>query len=152
MQRSRPEIAGRYADLARYVRTESGRHEFPSPAEIPSLMGDFARWLGAAAAVPDTAFEAHLRLVTVHPFNDGNGRVARLVMNLILLRGGYPPVAVRLEDRAVYIRSLQEAQGGQVAVSFHHLLYARLDETLDEYLEILSGSKGVPDLPIQSSE
>src|ERR1700688_426029 len=36
MQRSRPDIAGRYADLARYVRTETGRHDFPSPAEIPA--------------------------------------------------------------------------------------------------------------------
>src|SRR5207248_5776764 len=45
MQRSAPEIAGRYADLPRYVRTETGRHTFPSPAEVPALMGDFSRWL-----------------------------------------------------------------------------------------------------------
>src|SRR5258708_27266785 len=50
VQRSRPDIAGRYADLARYVRTESGRHEFPSPAEISALMGNFAPWLGTAPA------------------------------------------------------------------------------------------------------
>jgi len=42
MQRSAPEIAGQYADLPRYVRTETGRHSFPSPAEVPALMGDFA--------------------------------------------------------------------------------------------------------------
>ncbi|HVY92751.1 MAG TPA: hypothetical protein VHA14_08380, partial [Bryobacteraceae bacterium] len=46
VQRSAPEIAGRYADLPRYVRTESGRWTFPSPTEIPALMNDFARWLG----------------------------------------------------------------------------------------------------------
>src|SRR5258706_15590367 len=40
VQRSRPEIAGQYADLVRYVRTETGRYELPSPAEIPPLMGD----------------------------------------------------------------------------------------------------------------
>lgn len=44
----RPDIAGRCAELARYVRTESGRHDFPSPTEISALMGDFAKWLGAA--------------------------------------------------------------------------------------------------------
>src|ERR1035438_3559261 len=49
MQRSGPDIAGRYADLSRYVRTETGRHAFPSPAEIPALMGDFAVWLGTAS-------------------------------------------------------------------------------------------------------
>src|ERR1700730_15718519 len=48
MRRSRPEDAGRYAELSRYVRTETGRHAFPSPAEIPALMGDFAVWLGHA--------------------------------------------------------------------------------------------------------
>src|ERR1700690_4304242 len=48
VQRSRPDLAGRYANLARYVRTETGRFEFPSPAEIPALMGDFAGSLLAA--------------------------------------------------------------------------------------------------------
>ena len=61
---------------------------------------------------------AHRRLVDIHPFNDGNGRTARLVMNLILIRGGYP------------IRSLQQEQAGQGAESFNALLYRRLDATL----------------------
>ncbi len=78
VQRSRPDIAGRYADLARYVRTETGRYDFPSPAEIPAPMGDFAGWLGTAPATPEAGFTAHRRLVDIHPFNDGNGRTARL--------------------------------------------------------------------------
>src|SRR5580704_10050403 len=44
-QRSAPEIAGRYADFPRYVRTDTGRHSFPSPASVPALMSDFAAWL-----------------------------------------------------------------------------------------------------------
>lgn len=137
VQRSRPDIAGRYADLPRYVRTETGRHEFPSPAEIPALMSDFAHWLGAAAVTPETAFVAHRRLVDIHPFNDGNGRTARLLMNLVLIRAGYPPVAVRLADRPAYTRALQEAQSGQGSKSFDGLLYERLDATLAEYLSAL---------------
>ena len=137
VQRSRPDIAGRYADLARFVRTETGRYDFPSPAEIPALMGDFAKWLGAAPETPETAFTAHRRLVDIHPFNDGNGRTARLLMNLVLIRGGYPPVAVRPEDRPVYIRALQQAQAGQGSESFDNLLYERLDATLGEYLSAL---------------
>ena len=137
VQRSRPDIAEQYADLARYIRTETGRYEFPSPAEIPALMGDFAKWLGAAPDTPETAFTAHRRLVDVHPFNDGNGRTARLLMNLVLIRGGYPPVAVRPEDRPTYIRALQEAQAGQGSGSFDNLLYERLDATLGEYLSAL---------------
>lgn len=136
-QRSRPEIAGRYADLARYVRTETGRHAFPSPAEIPARMGDLSAWLRTAADMPDTAFAAHRRLVEIHPFNDGNRRTARLLMNLILIRCGYPPVAVRAEDRVEYIRSLQEAQAGQGTERFSNLLHRRLDATLQEYLDAL---------------
>jgi len=137
VQRSAPEIAGRYADLPRYVRTETGRHAFPPPAAIPSLMGDFARWLGSAADTPDSAFEAHRRLVGIHPFNDGNGRAARLLMNLILIRAGYPPVAVRPEDRLEYIRSLQQERAEQGTEIFDALLYKRLDATLGEYVRAL---------------
>jgi Fic family protein len=138
VKRSRPDIAGRYADLPRYVRTESGRFVFPAPIEIPALMGDFAAWLGGAADSPDTAFMAHRVLVDIHPFNDGNGRTARLVMNLILIRGGYPPAAVRPEDRLEYIRALQLAQAGGGAEAFDSLLYRRLEAALDEYLEALA--------------
>lgn len=66
-QRSAPEIAGQYADLPRYVRTETGRYSFPSPAEIPALMGDFAGWLATASNTPDSAFAAHRRLVKSKP-------------------------------------------------------------------------------------
>jgi len=137
MQRSAPEIAGQYADLPRYVRTETGRYSFPSPAEVPALMGDFAGWLATAPNTPDTAFTAHRRLVDIHPFNDGNGRTARLLMNLVLIRGAYPPVAVRPEDRLEYIRSLQQEQAQQGVDSFNALLYWRLDATLGEYLSAL---------------
>ena len=137
VQRSRPDIAGKYADLARYVRTETGRHEFPSPAEIPALMGDFGKWIGAAPLTPQSAFTAHRRLVDVHPFNDGNGRTARLLMNLVLIRSGYPPIAVRPEDRTDYIRALQQAQAGLGSESFDKLLYERLDATMMEYLSVL---------------
>lgn len=139
MQRSAPEVAGQYATLARYVRTETGRHDFPSPVEIPALMGDWARWLVETDASAETAFEAHLRLVRIHPFHDGNGRTARLLMNLVLLRAGYPPVAVRPEDRLEYIRALQEEQAGGSAEGYRRLLYRRLDEILGEYLRTLGG-------------
>lgn len=146
MQRSAPNFAGRYADLPRYVRTETGRYSFPSPAEAPALMGDFAGWLGRVPKTPDIAFAAHRRLVDIHPFNDGNGRTARLLMNLILIRGGYPPIAVRLEDRLEYIRGLQQAQAGQGTESFNALLYSRIDATLGEYLSALQEAQ-IPQSP-----
>jgi Fic family protein len=144
MQRSNPEIAGRYADQGRFVVTDSGRQSFPTPAEVPALMGDFARWLGTAPDTPQTAFAAHRRLVDIHPFNDGNGRTARLLMNLVLIRGGYPPVAVRPEDRPAYIRALQEARAGGGTAAFERLLYERLDATLGEYLSASQEALAAP--------
>jgi Fic family protein len=138
LQRSQPEISGRYADLPRFVRTETGRHAFPSPAEVPSLMGGFAAWLKGAPDTPETAFEAHRRVVDIHPFNDGNGRTARLLMNVILIRSGYPPIAVRPEHRLEYTRALQRSQAGQGTEDFERLLYERLDSTLGEYLSALN--------------
>ena len=137
VQRSAPEIAGRYADQARFVVTDTGRQSFPSPAEVPALMGDFAQWLASAQATPETAFAAHRRLVAIHPFNDGNGRTARLLMNLVLLRGGYPPVVVRPQDQPAYINALQEALETDDSGRFKRLLYERLNASLDEYLAAL---------------
>jgi Fic family protein len=137
MQRSNAGVAGQYASLNRYVRTETGRHEFPSPAEIPSLMGDLSGWLREAEPNPETAFKTHLRLVEIHPFNDGNGRTARLLMNLVLMRAGYPPIPIRPEDRLAYIQALQESQAGLGDASFEALMYQRLDATLDDYLTTL---------------
>ena len=140
VRRSEPDIAGRYANQGRFVLTETGRHAFPSPSEVPALMGDLATWLAAAPDTPATAFTAHRRLVEIHPFDDGNGRTARLLMNLLLLRGLYPPVAVRPIDRPAYIRALQQA----TPESFDRLLHERLDETLGEYLSALNAALPTP--------
>jgi Fic family protein len=139
MLRSDPNEAGQYASTVRYVLTDTppGRHYFPAPAEIPARMGDFANWLRTAPMTPQTAFDAHRELVSIHPFRDGNGRTGRLLMNLILLRGGYPPIAVRPEDRVAYLDALQRAQGSGDAAAFNRLLYERLDATLGEHLSAL---------------
>jgi Fic family protein len=133
LRRSNPDIAGCYANQGRFILTDAGRHAFPAPAELPALMGDFAVWLARAPDTPETAFTAHLRLVKIHPFADGNGRTARLLMNLILLRGGYPPVAVRPVDRLAYLKALGKAD----PEDFDRLLYERLGDTLDDYIEAI---------------
>ena len=96
--RTRPDIAGIYSTLPR--RVAGSPSIFPNPTKIPDLMVAFGAWLAGAPPTADAAFDAHFRLTAIHPFGDGNGRTARLLMNLLLLRGGYPPIAVRPEDRA----------------------------------------------------
>jgi Fic family protein len=143
VKRSHPEIAGRYADQGRFVLTDTGQHHFPPPGQIPALMGDFAARLAAAPDTPPSAFMAHRRLVDIHPFNDGNGRTARLLMNLILIRGGYPPVAVRPEDRPAYVHALQQARTEAGARDFDRLLCERLNAALDMYLAALREARAI---------
>ncbi len=83
-------------------------------------------------------------VVDIHPCNDGNGRTVRLLMNLLLIRDGYPPVAVRPEDRPRYINALQQAQAGQGEAEFNRLLYERLAATLSEYIAALQAAASSP--------
>lgn len=136
--RSQPEIAGFYSAHPR--RIVGSAAIFPNPVKLPRLMEEFGDWLGAATPSPTTAFDAHYRLVAIHPFGDGNGRTARLLMNLLLLRAGYPPVAVRQEDRRDYIAALEHAHLTSDLDPFRALLTGRLGATLVDYLGVVRDS------------
>jgi Fic family protein len=100
-------------------------------------MEEFGACLKAAATDPATVFEAHFRLTAIHTFGDGNGRTARLLMNLLLVRGGYPPVAVRPEDRKTYLDALERGSLAGDLRPFQNFMHERLDATLGEYLSAL---------------
>ena len=114
-------------------------------------MKEYGEWLGNAQPAPATSFDAHYRLVAIHPFGDGNGRTARLLMNLLLLRDGYPPVAVRPEDRKTYLDTLEQASVREDLKPFQTFMHRRLDATLGEYLsavqEALPPGAESPKLP-----
>ena len=133
--RSQPDLAGVYSRLPR--RIAGSPVVFPNPAKIPQLMEALGAWLQTASADPATAFEAHFRLTAIHPFGDGNGRAARLLMNLMLLRGGYPPLALRPEDRKPYLEALERGSLADDLRPFQTILHERLDATLDAYLTAL---------------
>ena len=118
-------------------RIAGSRATFPNPVKIPALMEAFGAWLAAAEPTPASAFEAHFRLTAIHPFGDGNGRTARLLMNLMLIRGGYPPVAVRPEDRKPYLDALEHGSLAGDLGPFQAFLHGRLDATLEEYVSAL---------------
>jgi Fic family protein len=133
--RSQPEIGGIYSTLPR--RIAGSPVVLPNPVKIPQLMKEYGEWLNKAEPVPATFFDAHFRLVAIHPFGDGNGRTARLLMNLLLLREGYPPVAVRPEERKEYLDTLQHASMQDDLKPFQTVMHRRLDATLEEYLSAL---------------
>jgi Fic family protein len=130
--RSEPDIAGIYSPHRR--RIAGSAVVFPNPLKLPDLMGAFGTWLEAQALTPAAAFDAHFRLTAIHPFSDGNGRAARLLMNLLLLRGGYVPVAVRPVDRSRYLDTLEHGSLTDDLAPFQNFMHERLDATLVEYL------------------
>jgi len=133
--RSEPEIAGVYSPHRR--RIAGSPVVFPNPLKAPELMQSFGRDLESSPATPEVAFDMHFRLTAIHPFGDGNGRTARLLMNLLLIRGGYAPVAVRPEDRKQYLETLEHASLTQDPRPFQTFMHERLDATLGEYLSAL---------------
>jgi Fic family protein len=141
--RSQPTLAGMYSQNPR--RIAGSPVIFPNPAKIPQLMEEFAAWLILAPPDPAMAFEAHFRLTAIHPFGDGNGRATRLLMNLLLIRGGYPPLAVRPEDRKAYLDSLERASLSGDAAPYQILLHWRLDATMEAYLSALQEALPGPD-------
>ena len=107
-----------------------------SPLSIQDCMHDFQEWLKTNTDHPiKKAAEAHLQLVTIHPFVDGNGRTARLLMNLLLLQQGYPIAIIKNKDRMAYINALEKAQKTGDDYDFIELICKAVDHTLDVWLD-----------------
>jgi hypothetical protein len=100
-------------------------------------MAELGDWLRARSRLHPVAFaaEAHYRLVTIHPFIDGNGRTARLLMNLLLLQRGYPPAIIRPRDRVRYLGCLEAAQLGGPKTAYESLIARAGERSLDIYLD-----------------
>lgn len=93
------------------VRISGSTVLMPNPLKIPDLMTDFYNWLmDNMDDEPITAILAHLKFVSIHPFVDGNGRCARLLMNTILLKFGFVPIIIRLTDRKKYLSVVENYQ------------------------------------------
>jgi len=132
--------AGRYRRV--YVAITGSEFTPPQAVAVPGLMSDLARWLSSedvARLHPVArAALAHFRLVDVHPFIDGNGRTARLLMNLILMRQSYPPAIVRVQDRPIYYDTLDAAHAGDTG-PFIQLIAQAVDRSLDVWLATAGG-------------
>ena len=108
------EYAGQYRRTQ--VRITGAQHVPPESWEISQRMQEWQDWLRQAEHELHPvvlAAQAHHRLVAIHPFVDGNGRTARLVMNLVLFRFGYPPTVLLQANRRQYYQVLMQADAGQ---------------------------------------
>ena len=109
--------AGVYKTRPNSVRTITGElFEYASPEETPALMTDLINWYRQAEesgqySMAELCALFHYRYIRIHPFEDGNGRIARLMMNYILLRHNYPMIVVKSADKENYLRALSQCDG-----------------------------------------
>ncbi len=136
-----PEDAGRYRKVQVMIKGSS--HMPPQPFLVPKQMEDYFLWMEENKNKLHPvilAAEMHERLVTIHPFIDGNGRTSRLIMNLILLQNGYVIANIKgdYETRMQYYQSLETAQTSGNKEDFILLIAQIEKECMQRYLDIIS--------------
>ena len=108
----------------------------PSYTKIISLMDDYIDTIKKLKIHPlKKAAFTHHRLVWIHPFFDGNGRVTRLVTNLFLMQHGYPPIILKQEQRKTYYYALHQADNGNLSPLTEFIAKA-MNESLQLYLSV----------------
>ncbi|MBD1432936.1 Fic family protein [Sphingobacterium sp. DN00404] len=111
---------GQYKTAPNHVKTRTGEiFRFAAPEETPAQMHDLISWYRSESEVPEVnpiilAAEFHYRFIRIHPFDDGNGRTARIIMNFILMKFCYPPAIIKTEDKQSYFSTLRQADGGKI--------------------------------------
>ncbi|MDE2025389.1 MAG: Fic family protein [Patescibacteria group bacterium] len=132
--------AGRLRSTA--VRISGSTTILPNPIKVPELMEEFVTWLQTTTEHPvKVAIDAHYTLVTIHPFVDGNGRTARLLMNFILMQAGFPPAIIKKEERNRYLTVLESAQTKDKQDAYYELMHDAINRSLDLYLESIQPNK-----------
>lgn len=140
--------AGSYRNLD--VRASGTNHVYPPHYLVNDLMQEFIKWMESEEAQDlhplKLATEVHYRFVSIHPFKDGNGRTARLLMNLALLRNGYPISIITNDLRSEYIEALVYAQDNSDDVEkLAELVADSCKHSLVEHLRIVSTFPGMED-------
>ena len=123
------------------VRISGSKHVPPSPLLLNDLIDGYFEFyeLNKRTMHPVLlAAEMHERLVTIHPFIDGNGRTARLVMNLVLLQNGYTLVNIKgnLKNRLKYYQALEQVQLNHEHTEFYKLILSSAEKSLLQHLEL----------------
>ena len=135
-----PQDAGRYRKVQ--VMIKGSTYMPPQPNRIAQEMENFFIWYETNKNKTHPivlAIEMHERLATIHPFNDGNGKTSRLIMNLILLQNGYLIANIKgdYENRMQYYQSLETAQTKNNKEDFMLFIAQTEKESLERYIKII---------------
>lgn len=140
LQKIEREFAGRFRNAG--VRIAGANFIPPNALKIDALTDDLLDWLCTEVCMLNPVVKAaifHHRFVWIHPFFDGNGRTARLLSNLMLLKTGYPPAIILKNDRKKYYDALNRANTGQYDKLL--LLFMQAAErSLDIYISNLTNT------------
>lgn len=121
------------ADLAGYrsgqVYIRRSKHVPPKPEAVRDTMPELVELLRAEPGAGVRAVLGHFMFVYIHPYMDGNGRMGRFLMNLMLASGGYPWTVVPVERRDDYLKALEAASVGQNVRPFSEFLGGLVEET-----------------------
>ncbi|MCF0058542.1 Fic family protein [Dyadobacter sp. CY356] len=135
---------GKYKSQPNHVLTSTGEiFRFASPEETPAMMGELIDWYrnkinGTNINPILIAAEFHYRFIRIHPFDDGNGRTARILMNFILMQFHFPPVIIKTDEKNKYFFALRQADSGIIEAFVNYIA-----DNLSNSLEIMiRGAKG----------
>jgi Fic family protein len=149
---------GVYKTRPNSVITPTGElFDYASPEETPALMADLVAWYRdeeqrGKLKVEELAALFHYRYIRIHPFEDGNGRIARLLVNYILLRHGYPMIVIPVADRKNYLNALgkcdnntgREPYKGATASleqiqPFYNYIFSFVEKKLNYAIRLING-------------
>ena len=124
------------------VKSDGELHNFVEPLKIEEKMHEFIEWLHSQTIEEPIllATLVHLKFVSIHPFIDGNGRCARLLMNLVLLQNAYPQAIIKVSNRVEYIQAVEKYQqsSDNDYTDFYKVVLQSVNDSLDLYSKIVT--------------
>ncbi len=135
---------GEYKQQPNHVKTLTGEiHYYATPEDVPIKMHELMQWYNEVRhnkKIHPSVLAAfvHHRFVAIHPFDDGNGRLARILMNLILMKQNYPPAIIKLKERTDYYAALNQADKNEYVPIIEFVAEA-VSESMNLYLKAAKG-------------
>ena len=130
--------AGSYRNIN--VIISGATHRPPIHIEVAPQMEAFIQWYNTQAQELhpiERACRVHIDFVAIHPFIDGNGRTSRLLMNLELMKSGFPPIVISVKDRLKYYEALDKAHTDKDYNDFIALVSHNIEESFEPYWFVL---------------